>query len=249
MNRLLTFILISLSTLASAQVTLEGFVRAGDNGEPIPQVYVVNLTTEESATSNTNGFFSIEMSPTDTLLLSHISFTYQQYALPDIGDEERWITVIKLEPRSYLLEEIEVVDYQISTNRPRPMVLEEPNVPFEEDVVYPETSRRPGISSPISLLYWYFGSRPRQLRELQRLKEEDAYRRQLELGTNREILQEVTGLSPEELEAFVWTCKYGDVPISTLNDYDLLVSLLRCYAEYVDERAQQDVLDDAQNGW
>lgn len=249
MNRLYLSIFILLSSVGYAQVTLEGFVRAEDNGEPIPQVYVVNLSTEESATSNSNGFFSIEMSRTDTLLLSHISFKYQQFVLPNIGDEERWITVINLAPRSYLLEEIEVVEYQISTNRPRPMVLEEPNVPYEEDVVYPETSGRPGVSSPVDLLYWYFGSRPRQLRELQRLKEEDRYRRQLVEGNNREILQEITGLSPEELEAFVWTCKYRDIPISTLNDYDLLVSLLRCYAEYVQELEDNQVLDDAQNGW
>lgn len=265
MKKALLHILLLLSASSFGQITLEGFVRAEDNGEPIPQVYVVNLTTEESATSNSNGFFSIEMSPTDTLLLSHISYDYLKFVIEEDKEEEdeqsdsaqeddtdegeKLITVIDLIPRSYLLEEIEVIEYAISSNKPRAMVLEEPNVPLEEDVVYPENDRKPSISAPVDLLYWYFGSRPRQLRELQRIKEEDEYRRKLELGNNRELLQQITGLSPDELEAFVWTCKYGSVEISTMSDYDLLVSLLQCYARYVQDRLDQDVLEDAENGW
>lgn len=231
------------------QGTLEGFVRAEENGEPIPQVYVVNLTTEEDVVTNSNGYFSIEVTSGDTLLLSHISYSFKNFPVPEFDEDEQWVSVIDMEPRSYLLDEVEVDAYRLTTNKPRAMELEEPNVPRNEDIVYPATSEQPGISSPVDLLYWYFGNRPRQLRELQRLKEEDAYREKLEEGNNREILIEITGLSPEELEAFVWSCKYAGDPISTMNDYDLLISLLQCYDEYVELQEENDVLNDAEDGW
>lgn len=247
MKSILLFIFITSTTVLCGQTQLEGFVRAQDNGEPVPSVYVVNKRTYRNSLTNSLGFFSMTVEAGDTLILSQISYNYTYYI---VGDSlpRRMVDVILMEPRNYLIDEVEVTGYHLTTNQPRAMVLEEPNVPIEGTYSTP-TQLKPGISSPVDLLYWYFGSRPRQLRELQRLQQEDAYRTQLRNGSNREILMEVTGLSAQELEAFAWSCKFGGRHISTVNDYDLLVSLLNCYRDYVEQSQQNSVLDDAANGW
>ncbi|GGH72859.1 hypothetical protein GCM10011318_17280 [Phaeocystidibacter marisrubri] len=247
MKYALLFLLSTLTLGTSAQTTLEGFVRAADNGEPVPSAYVVNKSSFKNVITNGLGFFSIEVEAGDSIVLSQISYNYTYYVVPDsLG--KKHVEIIVMEPRNYLIDEVEVYAYNLTTNQPRAMKLEEPNVPLEGTYNTP-TQLEPSISAPVDLLYWYFGSRPRQLRELQRLQKEDAYREQLRTGSNREILMEITGLSTQELEAFAWSCKYTGNTISTINDYELLVSLLNCYQDYVERIKQQSVLEDAENGW
>lgn len=242
---LLVFLCFNVYTFG--QITLEGFVRAGDNGEPVPSVYVVNKSTYRNVVTNGLGYFSIEVSHGDTLVLSQISFNFTYYVVPE-NFTNRQVEIIVMEPRNYLIDEVSVYAYNLTTNQPRPMLLEKPNVPNEGEYQTP-TLQKPNISAPADLLYWYFGSRPRQLRELQRLEQEDLYREKLRTGKNREILMEVTGLTAQELEAFAWSCKYTDHKISTVNDYDLLVGLLNCYQDYVEKLQREKLLNDAENGW
>ena len=56
-------------------------------------------------------------------------------------------------------------------------------------------------------------------------------------------------MNKEELEAFAFFCKSGSQPISTVNDYELLVSLLQCYTEYLELKEKEQVLRDAEAGW
>lgn len=53
--------------------TIEGKT-VNDEGLPIADVYVVNPRTLEKDITRKNGIFSIEVSPTDSLIFSHISF-------------------------------------------------------------------------------------------------------------------------------------------------------------------------------
>jgi len=87
-------------------------------------------------------------------------------------------------------------------------------------------------------LYYSFGKRPQQLAALRKLQQEDYYRRKLEEGNNRTILEDLTGIPKEEMEAFMFYCKYSETQIRTFNDYQFLVSLLNCYEEYEREKAQ-----------
>ena len=73
-----------------------------------------------------------------------------------------------------------------------------------------------------------------------KLQQEDYYRRKLEEGSNREILEELTGIPKAEMEAFMFYCKYSDAEIRTFNDYQFLVSLLDCYELYEREKERQE---------
>ncbi len=243
----LILLLLAVSSATSAQLYFEGFVR-NEEGDLVPDVYVVNMRSELNVLSNERGFFRIAVEPGDSIVFSHLAYDFTYVKVPDTINE-KIVRMVKMKPRNYLIDEVSVNAYKLTTNLPRRMPLEEPNIPDEENISYPQDMAQPSLSSPVDLLYYYFGSRPRQLRELRRLQAENEYRQKLRQGNNREILMEVTGLTAQELEAFAWSCKFRDQPISTYNDYDLLVSLLNCYQAYLDEQAKDRVLNDAESGW
>lgn len=246
-RKLLFLAMLWFPMWGSAQSWLEGFVRSGDDGEPVPGVYVVNVGSLENTLTNSNGYFRLRVDAGDSLVLSHMAFNFTYY---QVGDtiSERFVEVIVLDPKNYLLDEVSVHAYKLSTNQPKPMRLEEPHVPAADNIRYP-TQNQPSWNAPADILYWYFGNRPRQLRELRRLQREDAYREQLRTGNNRAILMEITGLTAQELEAMAFSCKYGNTNISTANDYDLLVSILTCYREYRETLERERLLNEAESGW
>ncbi|MGK0407852.1 MAG: hypothetical protein ACJAZH_001677, partial [Roseivirga sp.] len=53
----------------------------------------------------------------------------------------------------------------------------------------------------------------------------------------------LTGLSQEELEAFMFYCKFARVNMYSLNDYEFLLSVQACYRHYVNERELEGFLD------
>lgn len=70
----LTCLLISVSLFAQEKTFLiEGQV-VDQLMKPVADVYVVNLNSNEKDISNINGVFSLRVSPTDSLIFSHISF-------------------------------------------------------------------------------------------------------------------------------------------------------------------------------
>ena len=71
---LVILILISLSSVAQQErITIQGKI-VDQNGEPVSDVYIINLVTNEKDISLKNGIFTIKISPTDSLVLSHISY-------------------------------------------------------------------------------------------------------------------------------------------------------------------------------
>ena len=71
---LVTLILTSLGSIAQQErITIQGKI-IDQKGEPVSDVYIINLVTNEKDVSHKNGIFTINISPSDTLALSHISY-------------------------------------------------------------------------------------------------------------------------------------------------------------------------------
>lgn len=78
---------------------------------------------------------------------------------------------------------------------------------------------------------------------LAQLKAEDAYREKLEESNNRGSVVQLTGLSKDELEAFMFYCKFAPVRMQSLNDYEFLISVQQCYRLYVKEHEMESFLE------
>lgn len=238
---LLICLLVIFSTSLYAQQTLSGWAIDKENKETVPGVHVINKRTLKGTLTDDLGYFSISLDWGDTIVFSNIAYKYFYFGYTDSSTALTDV-VIKMEEQNYLLSEVSVFSYKLTSNEDKEVVLKEPLYPKSEDLGDGRIIEA-GPSSPAEFLYNLFASKPRQLRILAQLKREDAYRKKLEESNNRESVVELTGLSREELEAFMFYCKYIPVQMRTLNDYQFLRSVQRCYYEYVKEQELEDFLE------
>jgi len=76
MKTITTIFLLLLCSITFAQeqkFLIEGKI-VDDNGNPVTDVYIVNLNNHDKDVSHPNGIFAIWVSPGDSLILSHISY-------------------------------------------------------------------------------------------------------------------------------------------------------------------------------
>ena len=91
-------------------------------------------------------------------------------------------------------------------------------------------------------MYRMFSSKGEQLARLRELEIEDAYRERLQMSNNRENVIKLTGLSRDELEAFMFYCKFTTVNMNVMNDYQFLRNVQRCFREYVKDKELEGFL-------
>jgi hypothetical protein len=226
---------------AAQSYILKGTVVDRDSSFALPNSYIVNNKTFAGTITNGIGYFELSVAQGDTIVISNVGYSFKYLPvdstmIANIAKEQR----IKLVPKNFLLDEVSI--YAITSNNPRTMPQRKPIVPSVGDIREPQ-SIAPTLANPLDLLYYSFGKRPKQLAALRKLQQEDYYRRKLEEGNNRSILEELTGIPKAEMEAFMFYCKYSDTQIRTFNDYQFLVSLLDCYAEYERLRERQETLE------
>ena len=71
---LVVLILINFCSIVQEQrIVIQGKI-VDAKGEPVSDVYIVNLVSNEKDISLKNGVFTIKISPTDSLAISHISY-------------------------------------------------------------------------------------------------------------------------------------------------------------------------------
>lgn len=134
---LLFMLTVIVATAQQTEFILQG--RTTDNAQkPVADVYIVNIRNSEKSVSTTNGIFELKVIPSDTLIVSHISFlrkvvtVYELLVNPTVvletdtvnikpvnvsGDRQtdydaamKNISSIKLDPRSLSDDEFSTVE-------------------------------------------------------------------------------------------------------------------------------------------
>lgn len=220
---------------------LEGRVIDKKTNKPIPQCHVVNKRTLKGTLTNANGGFELSIAQNDTIVFSNIAYKYLYFIYKDSSTVIEDV-LVEMEEQNYLLSEVSIFSYELTTNDDREMVVNEPRDPKPDELDDGKIVNA-NMSNPAEYLYNLFGSKPRQLRQLAKLKADDAYREKLKENNNREIVTELTGLSRDDLEAFMFYCKFTRIRMETLNDYQFLLSVQRCYTSYVKEKELENFLN------
>lgn len=112
MRILLLILFLGLSAVSSAQLKtflLEGQV-VDQNNQPISDVYVVNLSNLEKDISRSNGVFSFWVAPSDTLVLSHISFNRKMVSVTSLLVNP----IVRMESENIDIPEVRVSPDQLS---------------------------------------------------------------------------------------------------------------------------------------
>ncbi len=211
---------------------------------PLESVHVINLNLVKGTITNQNGKFTIPAAVNDTLYLSYLGFKTQKIRVTNdmfrYGD-----TKIALTELAYALEEVIVRPYQLTGY----LEIDVKNLPINNSQQYSisglPTSYEAGnknpsavtkvlgaILNPADLLRNLFGKKPRQMRKLRQIKEDDNIRDLLASKFDRETLMELLQLEKVDIEDILNNCNYSKSFITTANDLQILDAISSCYEEY-----------------
>lgn len=98
----LLFLFLGIS-LGHAQVIISGTVTDSQTGEALIGVPVFNATKKTGTVTNTYGFYSLDLLPTDTICVQYLGYTPQKYLVGNGGKLN-----VKLVPQTNSLNEVEI---------------------------------------------------------------------------------------------------------------------------------------------
>ncbi|GLB53754.1 membrane protein [Neptunitalea chrysea] len=231
-------------TEKSADSLVIGNVKNAEDDSSIANVHVLNLNTVKGTLTNSKGHFSIRASVNDTLFFSYLGFksikikvTNDMLNIPG--------TVIELTELAFALEDVVVQPYNLTGY----LEIDAKNAPVNDNQRYSISgldlgyeggkSNRGAVSkvlgaifNPADFLYNMFGKRPKQMRKLRQMKEDESIRSMLATKFNRETLIVLLQINENELEDILTHCNYSKTFIKTANDLQILDAISGCYEEY-----------------
>jgi hypothetical protein len=211
---------------------------------PLESVHVINLNKVRGTITDRDGNFMVMASVNDTLYLTYLGFKPQKIKVTnDMFKFDN--TRFALTELAYALEEVIVRPYQLTGY----LDIDVKNLPVNNayqysisglNKSYEAGSKSPSavtkvlgaILNPADLLRNLFGKKPRQMRKLRQMKEDDEIRNLLASKFDRETLTELLQLEKVDIDDILNNCNYSRSFISTANDLQILDAISACYEEY-----------------
>ncbi len=240
---LVTFIGFSQESQTSEKPTkVIGTVVNSEDDSVLANVHVVNLNQVIGTITDDDGTFSITAAVNDTLYFSFLGFKSIKIRVTnDILKFEG--TKIGLTELAYALEGVTIRPYRLTGY----LEIDAKNIPINTGFRYSISGLSKGyearspsgvatvlgaIFDPANILYKIFGKKPKQLKKLRQMKQDDEIRNLLASKFDRETLTELIQVDKEELEEILRGCNYSKNFIKTANDLQILDAVSQCYEEF-----------------
>ncbi len=210
----------------------------------LESVHVVNLNQVVGTITDKDGKFTIRAAVNDTLYFSYLGFKSQKVRITNDMFKFK-DTKVALTELAYALEEVIVRPYQLTGY----LEIDVKNLPINTAYQYSISglsksyeagNKNPSavtkvlgaILNPADLLRNLFGKRPRQMRKLRQVKEDDEIRNLLASKFDRETLTELLQLEKVDIDDILSNCNYSKSFITTANDLQILDAISSCYEEF-----------------
>ncbi|WP_093142693.1 carboxypeptidase-like regulatory domain-containing protein [Ulvibacter litoralis] len=246
MKKITFLIVILITTLSWSQdnVAINGKVLNDADDAPLENVNIVNLNRVVGTTTSKEGDFEIRAAVNDTLYFSYLGFKSIRVRVTN-----DWLKFgeikIKMTELGIALEEVVVRPVQLTGY----VEVDARIIPIYDNyryriaglnTGYEGGSSQPGavnkvlnaIFNPADFLYNVFGKRPKQMKKLRQMKEDDAIRNLLQTKFDRETLMAVLQLERVDIDEILNKCSYSSDFINTANDLQILDAISECYEEY-----------------
>ncbi|MUP47108.1 carboxypeptidase-like regulatory domain-containing protein [Gramella sp. BOM4] len=244
MKHTLLLFFILFTSLASAQDIVTGTVMNAANDKPIENVHIVNLNQVKGAVTNEDGEFELQATVNDTLYFSYLGF--RSIRVRVTNDWLKYGNVkVKMTELGFALEEVTVN----SVNLTGYLEIDAKNIPIYENYRYSISGLNTGyeggdtspnavtkairsLSNPADLVYNIFGNRPRQMKKLRQMKQDENIRDLLRNKFDRETLMALLQVNKAEINEILNNCNYSEDFMKTANDLQILDAISSCYEEY-----------------
>lgn len=233
-----------VSTLRDSLKVLRGRIISVTDRQPLQSAHVVNLNTVIGSVTNSNGEFSISAQPNDTLFISYVG--YQSIKLKvtndllkgnelEIAIHEKRVDIDEVTVKAHdLIGVLEIDAKNVPVDKYSRIHIE--GLPQAYEIGRPKAKNYNTVGgalfNPVDFWYNKFGKKPKELRKLKKLKEENAMRDMMEEKFSRELLMDYMDMSRKELNDLLKECNYSDNFIRKASDLQVIEAVLECYENY-----------------
>jgi hypothetical protein len=248
MRQLLLIILLFVlpqQLVAQQKELVRGKIVDASDDKPMENVNIVNLNQVFGTATNQEGAFEIQAKVNDTLHLSFLG--YKSIKVRVTND---WVnfgnqTTIKLTELAFALEEVVINKLKLTGY----LEIDIKQIPIQKNVRYSISGLNSGYESsprtpsmvtkvlgaifnPADFLHNVFGKKPREMRKLRKMKQQDEIRNILSSRFDREMLTALLKVDKIDLDLLISECNYSDDFIKTANDLQILDAISECYEQY-----------------
>lgn len=235
---------IAAISFAQDNTMIKGVVMNDANDNFLENVNIVNLNQVKGTTTNEKGEFAIKAAVNDTLFFSYLGFKSIRVRVTNdwlrFGDIK-----VKMTELGIALEEVVIRPIQLTGY----VEIDAKLIPIYDNYRYRISGlstgyeggrNQPGavskvlnsIFNPADFLYNVFGKRPKQMKKLRQMKDNDEIKRLLQSKFDRETLMAVLQLERVDIDEILNKCSYSKDFIRTANDLQILDAISGCYEEY-----------------
>ncbi len=228
----------------SATQKLKGRIISVTDKQPLQSAHILNLNTVVGTTTNRDGQFEITAQANDTIFISYVGFQSIKLKVTndllkghelEIAIHEKTLNIDEVTVKATKLVGVLVVDAaSVPLDKFNRIKIE--GLPQAYEIGRPQgkeyASALNAVFNPIDFWYNKLGKRPKQLRKLKKLKEEDQLRDIMEEKFSREILMEYMDMSRKDLNDLLKECNYSNRFIRKASDLQVIEAVLECYESY-----------------
>jgi len=253
------FIILILFTLGiiavkAQDISLYGKVYSLKDSVALGSVHIINVTQQNATTSDTAGYFSLDVSPADKLLFTSIGYESYSLTIPAEANDALIVSVF-----------LKNIDYQIDTVTIKPFPSKEDfhhafmnvklpeeknkivlNIPkdimsmkFEDDIAFKKVSapNAPpmgvGSSIPLSLIFGNMDPANKYQVKKDEFEEHKNRWAEVEKKYSNEFIEKLTGLKGvEAIVAFKKFCNLSNEFIIDNDQYIIAAAIMDCYREF-----------------
>ena len=243
-KNLLFAALFLMAATVIGQTKISGTI-VDETNEGLPGASVVIKGTTNGTETDFNGKFMLTASTeSGTIVVSYLGFkTIKVRVTNDMMTFQN--TKIALTELAYALEEVVLKPYQLTGYLEIDIRKLPVNTAFQYsisglNVSYEAGNKRPSsvskvlgaILNPADLLRNLFGKKPKKMRKLRQMKEDNNIKDLLASKFDRETLTALLQIEEADIQDILSNCNYSKSFIKTANDLQILDAISGCYEEY-----------------
>ena len=244
--RIVYFLLLLTPILTYGQdnTFLKGTVLNDATDKIIENVHIVNLNQVIGTITDKNGYFEVPVQVNDTIYFSYLGFKSLRVRVTNdilkFGDIKVKMTELGIALEQVVIRPVELTGYLEVDAKIIPIYdnfrysISGLNSGYEGGSTQPSATAKilSAIFNPADFLYNVFGKRPKQMRKLRKMKQDDEIRNLLQSKFDRETLMMVLQLERLDIDAILNNCSYSIDFIKSANDLQILDAISECYEEY-----------------
>jgi hypothetical protein len=227
-----------------ASISLKGQIIEGVLNEPLMGSHIVNLNTVIGATTDFEGKFEILTKVNDTLMISYVGYESIKLRITNdllrgnelsitLHEKRNEISEVTVK-KHQLIGVLEIDVKQVPKDKFARIHINGMPQTYEVGKASPKsmTSVGAAIYHPIDFMYNMFGKKPKALRKLKKLKQQENLRNILSSKFNREVMQEYLQMTTKQLNELLEDCNYSAYFIKTASDLQVVEAILSCHENY-----------------